>query len=434
MKLYLDNTFIMKKLMSFAVIALLCAACNNNSSEVKMEEAPERNGWAGRDLYGNVKSVTVKEFSLLQNFDEEIIGDMNKHEIYHFDSSNGNVIEHIKYDADGKITDRSTYSYDSNGNVLESKFYDENDKLFYMWIHAYDSEGNLVEKCYRSSDGSLSSKFIYAYDSNGNLIEENRYDFRTDNEETKFVYVYDHMGNVIEENRYNSASGDIFDKVIVDYDSTGAHKGWADYIVDGKDAYFYRGTKNIEKWTKFVFDDNIVKYPYSDKDLESVNQCDSTGVVHTSGRLMYKRIYSYNSQGQKIEYYTKNNNYFDSGSYHYCSICKFSYLHDSDGNLIERILIDGGGILDDNETYVYDSKGNMVEENSYNKDGSLSSKIIHMYDENGREIEYTYYDRDGQPMSKYTYVYDSNGNVIEGKNYSKSWGNWITQYEIEYYQ
>lgn len=432
MKLYFDNSFIMKKLMSFAVIALLCAACNNNSSEVKQEEAPERNGWAGPDLYGKVKSVTVKEFSLLQNFDEEIIGDMNKHEIYHFDSSNGNVIEHIEYDADGKISHRSTYSYDSNGKVLESKFYDENGELNYMWIHAYDSNGNLIEKCTRFPDGSLDSKFIYAYDSNGNLIEENRYDFRTDNEETKFVYVYDHRGNVIEENRYGSASGDLFAKLVADYDSTGTHKDWALYAIDGMIGWYHAGSKNLKQGSRFVFEDNIVKYPYSDKDLESVNQCDSTGMTYSSGRLIYKRIYSYNSLGQKIEFSKKGNSYYDSGIHiiYNDPIDKFSYLYDSDGNLIERILIDGGGILDDNETYVYDSKGNMVEENSYNKDGSLSSKIIHMYDENGREIEYTYYDRDGQ--FKYTYVYDSNGNVIEVKgNY---WYNSLTQYEIEYYQ
>lgn len=437
MKLYFDNSFIMRKLILFAAIALLCTACSNDGSDVKEVEAQERFGWTGPDLYGNVKSVTVNVFGLKQKFDEEIYGDKVYHNVFYFDSSTGNVTEAIYYD-DGKINRRSTYSYDSNGKVLESKFYDENEELCYMWIHAYDSEGNLVEKCHRFPDGSLDSKFIYAYDSNGNLIEENRYDFRTDNEETKFVYVYDHRGNVIEENRYGSASGNLFAKLVADYDSTGTHKDWALYAIDGMIGWYHAGSKNLKQGSRFVFEDNIVKYPYSDKDLESVNQCDSTGMTYSSGRLIYKRIYSYNSLGQKIEFCKKENSYYDSGihSLYNDPIDKFSYLYDSDGNLIERTLIDGGGFLDDNETYVYDSKGNMIEERLYRKDGSLRTKRICIYDVNGRKTEETLYGGDaGQPISKSIYEYDSKGNVIEVKDYyPMNWPSNVTQYEIEYYQ
>jgi hypothetical protein len=80
----------MKKFFLFVTAVLTVVGCGDSSNGEKV--APERYGWDGPDLYGNVKSVTVTSYNLSSKFGEEIIGDEVQNDVYNFDSSHGNVI------------------------------------------------------------------------------------------------------------------------------------------------------------------------------------------------------------------------------------------------------------------------------------------------------------------------------------------------------
>ena len=96
---YNKTDYTMKKLLFFVAVLLLCSACGSNSKgdpQGKMKEVSERTGWDGPALYGDVKSVTFKLYSLTEKFGEEVLGDLWEHHVYHFSQSHGNWSEYIR--------------------------------------------------------------------------------------------------------------------------------------------------------------------------------------------------------------------------------------------------------------------------------------------------------------------------------------------------
>ena len=295
----------MKKLMSFAVIALLCTACNNNSSEVKQEEAPERNGWDGPDLYGNVKSVTVTSYNLSSKFGEEIIGDEVQKDVYNFDSSHGNVISKNSVDksASTLVYEDYTYTFDAEGHCIE-RLYNLNGKRSARYKYVYDSDGNLSEESTIDANGAFQYKCIYKYDSDGNRIEKNVPVLWGDAANNKTTYTYDSNGNCIEESSYDS--GNIDEKVTYAYDPNG------NCIEENETRYWYDGSVEKEK---------IIRVYDSDGNCIEMNN------YNMDGEVIRKGIYKYDTDGKLIEII-----FYDRPD-----VARISTMtYDSNGNCIER--------------------------------------------------------------------------------------------------
>lgn len=238
----------MKKFFLFVTAVLTIVGCGDSSNSEKV--APERYGWDGPDLYGNVKSVTVTSYNLSSKFGEEIIGDEVQNDVYNFDSSHGNVISknsvdksdstlvyedytytfdaeghciERQYDRNGKRSARYKYVYDSDGNLSEESTIDANGAFQYKGIYKYDSDGNRIEKNVPVLWGyAANNQTTYTYDSNGNCIEENETRYWSDGsvEKEKIIRVYDSDGNCIEMNNYNM-DGEVIRKGIYEYDTDG---------------------------------------------------------------------------------------------------------------------------------------------------------------------------------------------------------------------
>ena len=126
----------MKKL-TYLFLALIIVACGN---ETKKNDLTESN------LYGKVKSLTSKEYEVIEKF-----GEITKGEILYRNYK-------VKYDDKGDETESSSYNSDGS--------------LVFKTIYEYDDKGNETESSRYNSDGSLDFKNTYEYefDNKGNWI------------------------------------------------------------------------------------------------------------------------------------------------------------------------------------------------------------------------------------------------------------------------
>lgn len=302
----------MKRSILFAAALIAVFGCAD-SPEVK-KDAPERYGWSGHDLYGNVKSVTITKFYLTSEFGEEIIGDEMLKDVYCFDPSHGNVISQNRVDKSGSTVSYRdyTYSYDEKGNCIEQTS-DDNGERRTKYNYVYDSEGNLSEENHINAQGVYSYKVIYTYDSAGNLIQENVVISWYGVADEKTINTFDSDGHLTETNEYDSY-GNLTEKTTYAYDSNG------NCIEEEEAIYWGDGSESLEKIT-----------------------------------------YVYDSDGNCIEV----NTYFANGEMYK----KETYAYDTDGKLVKKGLYgeEGARIT----TFTYDSNGNCIEEKECVKSGEI---------------------------------------------------------------
>lgn len=285
------------KRLSLLVVAMLLATAS--FAQVKKSPAPKRAGWdLNVGLYGDVRAVIVTDYEIEEYFGEytPIVteecryifdesgnvatiqiksqyseysleyeydsagrkismsnfdglgesGNLRHKIIYKYDSI-GNVVEEIRYNANGKAEERYFYKYDvANNLVEESKYnsiggccynhyytyeYDSTGRVVKIirggtdslgersQTYQYDSEGNLVEEIEYDTLGSLLEKYTYEYDAAGNVVGKNRYD-RFNSLVEKTTYKYDSVGNNFEEIVYDQY-GEVDEKVVFMYDANG---------------------------------------------------------------------------------------------------------------------------------------------------------------------------------------------------------------------
>jgi len=95
-----------------------------------------------------------------------------------------------------------------------------------------------------------------------------------------------------------------------------------------------------------------------------------------------------------------------------------SYIYDPENKLMEMIVKDYAGRVEQVTKYKYDGDNN-TERIFYDQDGSLTGKAIYQYDKYGNCILIISYDKDGKMEYKTVNTYDSKGRVKEEKKYDK---------------
>lgn len=85
----------------------------------------------------------------------------------------GNAIEEIQSDSQGKVFKRITYIYDKAGRVTEYKSYDQDNVMNNHIINAYNINGNKISTSVYTSNGTLFEKttYTYTYDDKLNWIK-----------------------------------------------------------------------------------------------------------------------------------------------------------------------------------------------------------------------------------------------------------------------
>ena len=181
----------MEKIILVILSVLCLVSCN---------QSEKKNDLTEENLKGKVKSITENTYEAVDKFGQIEKGDVLYDRDFSFTiyDKNGNKIEYISYDSDGRLDSKYTYKYDENGNMIEDNSYDS-DGLYYKYTYKYDEKGNEIECISYDSDSRLNFKATYKYNEKGNIIEKNYYD--SDGRlNFKATYKYDKKGNNIEYN------------------------------------------------------------------------------------------------------------------------------------------------------------------------------------------------------------------------------------------
>lgn len=355
------STF-MKKYPFLFILLFVAILCPNANAQTEKNVAPERQGWSDYprskdlDLYGKVKSVTITHSEVKEYFGDVVkIDTQNKsRDVYTFNTQ-GDVVEFVDYNENGKPWFKYVYKYDSNRNKIEVLHYNYDDNAFpkpEIVKYKYDAEGNRTEYTSYNNKGSIDEKTIFKYDSYGNIIEIKVYQEDGSWRETR-TYRYDSNGNEIE------------------YVYIGR------YTPNSKLTYKYNSQNKIIEQVVYTYDD-INKY--FKKNNTTTYKYNSLGLI-----IEETKIYHDNTHAVTLE-----------------------YKYDEVGNLVEygNLKAEYGGWK---FTFSYDLQGNLVEENS------LSEKLLWIY--NGNQPPRSIKSGDYQIDSKTIYKYDHIGNRVEEISY-----------------
>ncbi len=100
---------------------------------------------------------SVKEISV-ETKDKEVTRSFQS-----FDK-NGNVIEEIEYDDDGRIKDHTKYEYNADHLKIKETHLTPDSKTEEVTMYEYDAKGNRISKTVMDGNGKIKSKKKYVYE------------------------------------------------------------------------------------------------------------------------------------------------------------------------------------------------------------------------------------------------------------------------------
>lgn len=180
------------------------------------------------DAYGNlIKSDIFNEGITTYEYDSS--GNQTKKEEYYDDGALSCVTEYVMgvptrethYLDGGDVSDWIEYSYDSNGNPIEKIYYNKEGRATRKNTieYTYDTEGQMTSETSFTSDGDIAYKIEYIYDNIKEPLEVIKYNnegeitMRADRE-------VDKNGNVTALTTYDG-DGDVFQREERTYDAEG---------------------------------------------------------------------------------------------------------------------------------------------------------------------------------------------------------------------
>lgn len=196
-----------------------------------------------------------------------------------YDKNIGKPLLELEYDKDGKVNDRTEYTYDTNGNCLEKNATSTNSDgeiKNYKSVYTYDDYDNiLTEKNY--VNGELSLEDCYTYDSHGNRL-------------SWYCSGYDGPFQVIYQNTYDKGK-----LIEVKGYRDGKLNSYSEYDADGNEilSISYH-TDNGEEAFRY-------EYTYENGKL-------MTEVFYHQGES-YREEYIYNAAGKITEYKRTDSGY-----------------------------------------------------------------------------------------------------------------------------
>ena len=210
-------------------------------AQVKKSPAPERTGWDKEyPLYGQVKSVTISSYDIVNKFGKNEKGELKDRETYVFNSA-GDVEQCVKsveyvlkyhYNTDGveihkysfgKLVTCTANKYDENGRVVESAVYDGEGALQTMTFNEYDSEDNHIGEIEYDSSGKVTAITCYEYNEQGDCTSIECYDsYESLAQENSLIgihqsFTYDSAGNIAK----CLISGSVHSLCLFHYDANG---------------------------------------------------------------------------------------------------------------------------------------------------------------------------------------------------------------------
>lgn len=137
------------------------------------------------------KKKTIKKHNIRSIVVTETFGTKTLNDNKSFYNANGELVQEINYDKDGKFKSDKRYKYNKEGDVTEEAEYDEAGNLVEKHLVKYDAMGEKSEEQTLDKNGKQLKRITYTYNSKGLKTERKTYDTGNNLISTKkTVYTY----------------------------------------------------------------------------------------------------------------------------------------------------------------------------------------------------------------------------------------------------
>lgn len=260
-----------------------------------------------------------------------------KNSVSSFDK-NGNLIQLINYDVNGKCRSVVVYTYDNNNNKTSySRFSDSLKTLTYNQKILYNQKGLKVAETGFDGASAFTNTFTY-------------------NDQDKISTIIYKSDNRITEQRVFKHTRNTTEMTIMN----------ANNVVLSKETTMFDNKNNVLEETKYVQDNVTQRSSYSYDPVTGKKVEESK---ENLGNLAYKRKYTYNAQGFITQITEEKQDVKPFISY--------MYKYDAKGNLIEEKWTKEPNSEYSTKSHKYDTKGLLVETESYN--ATFKVPVIYRY-------------------------------------------------------
>ncbi len=158
------------------------------------------NDWDKMKLNGKVKSITQVLYKTSMQ-DGKVKKDYKAEWIEYQFNEKGFKVEEKRFEAhNGRLDERTTYTYDVGGTLIEMRRYGQDSTLQTLYTFIYDEKGNQIEENIYEEGNTLSTKYVSTFNEKGQTIELLGYNMDMDGKVfIRYTYKYDEKGNEIEE-------------------------------------------------------------------------------------------------------------------------------------------------------------------------------------------------------------------------------------------
>lgn len=250
-------------------------------------------------MKSKVKSLSVSRQIFNNNSSQDNDSESYLVEKSCFDEQ-GRPVFAAKYNADGILEEKTTYSYENNFTTM--LYYVDEDEVSEKTILESDEKGNVLKKNKNYADGS-SSVSVYEYE-NDKPVKKSVIDIEEEGEEesSHSIWEYDEGGNLVSEEEYEYGELVFYRKMKYDDKNQLVYKETF-YASDGKpskEEYFW-DNENISK--------RVVTNIYGEK-AEATYKSDSSNQViqvdYKSAKSITSTFIEYDEKGNAVRECEKN--------------------------------------------------------------------------------------------------------------------------------
>jgi hypothetical protein len=251
----------------------------------------------------------------------------------------GNTIVDSKFDSDGELEERHTYTYNQKGSLIEHVVEMPLDEVVEKFLHERNESDYLtvVTKFYGDEAGERTE---YVYNDNNLPVEITYYDADGEKES-------------IEKFQYNEKQ-EVVQKTVVSYFDESQNKTYSYEYNDKGLLIRYIVESEGEK--------TITTYNYNDHDLEE--KCTQ---LNANGKKTLEIISEYDENLRLVKKSTRG---------YYTRITTLAY--DEQGRIIEELLSDENNFVIARNAFHYNEDGRVEEEVVYETDLSRAGRDTHM--------------------------------------------------------
>jgi len=137
------------------------------------------------------KKKTIKKYNIRSVVITETEGSRTMNDNKSFFNANGELVEEVNYNKEGKFKSDVKYKYNHDGDVTEENEYDEAGTLVEKRAIKYDALGEKAEELVTDKNGKQIKRITYAYNSKGLKTEKKTFNAGNALVSTKkIVYIY----------------------------------------------------------------------------------------------------------------------------------------------------------------------------------------------------------------------------------------------------